>query len=91
MFESNFPVEKRTNSYGAVWNAFKCVTQGYSAAERKALFHDTAARVYQLGSAEDSKVSFPLPSLNRGIRRDASQLRGRITEFCARESFLQKF
>ena len=48
MFESNFPVEKRANSYVAVWNAFKLVTRGYSAAERQALFHDTAARVYRL-------------------------------------------
>jgi len=48
MFESNFPVEKRANSYVTVWNAFKRITQSYSAAERRALFHDTAARVYRL-------------------------------------------
>jgi L-fuconolactonase len=48
MFESNFPVEKRANSYVAVWNAFKRVTQSYSASERKSLFHDTAARVYRI-------------------------------------------
>ena len=48
MFESNFPVEKRVNSYVAVWNAFKRMTQSYSAAERQALFHDTAARIYRL-------------------------------------------
>ena len=48
MFESNFPVEKRVNSYVVVWNTFKRMTQGYSAAERQALFHDTAARVYRL-------------------------------------------
>jgi len=48
MFESNFPVEKRANSYLGVWNAFKCMTQDYNAAERKALFYDTAVRVYRL-------------------------------------------
>jgi len=48
MFESNFPVEKRSNAYVVVWNAFKRITEGYSAAERAALFHDTAARVYRI-------------------------------------------
>lgn len=48
MFESNFPVEKRVNSYAAVWNAFKRITRSYSPAERRALFHDTAARVYRI-------------------------------------------
>ena len=48
MFESNFPVEKRANSYGVVWNAFKRLTRNYSAAERAALFHDTACRVYRI-------------------------------------------
>jgi predicted TIM-barrel fold metal-dependent hydrolase len=48
MFESNFPVEKRANSYLAVWNAFKLLTRNWSTAERAALFHDTAVRVYRL-------------------------------------------
>jgi L-fuconolactonase len=48
LFESNFPVEKLSNSYVTVWNAFKRITQGYSAAERAALFHDTARRVYRI-------------------------------------------
>jgi predicted TIM-barrel fold metal-dependent hydrolase len=48
MFESNFPVEKRANSYVVVWNTFKRITQSYSASERKSLFHDTAARVYRI-------------------------------------------
>lgn len=51
LFESNFPVEKRANSYVVVWNAFKRITEHYSAAERAALFHDTAARVYRIGKA----------------------------------------
>ncbi|MGH7809657.1 MAG: amidohydrolase family protein, partial [Candidatus Binatia bacterium] len=48
MFESNFPVEKRANSYVVVWNAIKRITANYSERERAALFHDTATRVYRL-------------------------------------------
>ncbi len=48
MFESNFPVDKQSFSYGVVWNSFKRITRGFSPAERAALFHDTAARVYRL-------------------------------------------
>ena len=48
MLESNFPVEKLSNSYVNLWNAFKRITRTYSAAERAALFHDTAARVYRI-------------------------------------------
>ncbi|HEX2226251.1 MAG TPA: amidohydrolase family protein, partial [Candidatus Binatia bacterium] len=48
MFESNFPVEKLANTYENLWNAFKRVTAKYGAAERAALFHDTAARVYRI-------------------------------------------
>jgi predicted TIM-barrel fold metal-dependent hydrolase len=48
MFESNFPVEKLSNSYVVIWNAFKRVTEHYSSAERKALFHDTATRIYRM-------------------------------------------
>ncbi len=48
MFESNFPVDKQSCSYAVLWNSFKKVAAGYSAAEKSALFHDTAARVYRL-------------------------------------------
>ena len=48
MFESNFPVDKVSYSYNVLYNAFKRLSQGYSHAERAALFHDTAARVYRL-------------------------------------------
>ena len=49
MFESNFPVEKSSNGYVNLWNAFKKITQHYSSSERAALFHDTAARLYRIG------------------------------------------
>jgi len=48
MFESNFPVDKISYSYNVVYNAFKRLSKGYSAAERAAMFHDTAARVYRI-------------------------------------------
>jgi L-fuconolactonase len=49
MFESNFPVDKAMCSYPVLWNAFKRIASGCSAAEKAALFHDTAARFYRLG------------------------------------------
>jgi predicted TIM-barrel fold metal-dependent hydrolase len=49
MFESNFPVDKISYSYTVAFNAFKRLSKDYSASERAALFHDTAARVYRIG------------------------------------------
>jgi L-fuconolactonase len=48
MFESNFPVDKVSYSYNVLYNAFKRLSKQYSAGERAALFHDTAARVYRI-------------------------------------------
>lgn len=48
MFESNFPVDKAMCSYVALWNAFKRIAEGALADEKRALFHDTAARFYRL-------------------------------------------
>ena len=48
MFESNFPVDKISFSYNVMYNAFKRLSKGYSATERAAMFHDTAARVYRI-------------------------------------------
>jgi predicted TIM-barrel fold metal-dependent hydrolase len=48
MFESNFPVDKVSFSYHVMYNAFKRLSKGYSADERAAMFHDTAARVYRV-------------------------------------------
>jgi len=49
MFESNFPVDKGSCSYGALWNAFKRIAAGASADERDQLFQATARRIYRLG------------------------------------------
>jgi len=48
MFESNFPVDKASCSYNVLWNSFKRIAAGASAAEKAFVFHDTAARVYRL-------------------------------------------
>ena len=48
MFESNFPVDRVSYSYVSIWNAFKIMSRGHSEAERNALFHDTAGRVYRV-------------------------------------------
>jgi len=48
MFESNFPVDKGSCSYAALWNAFKRITAGCSAAEKQALFAGTATKFYRL-------------------------------------------
>lgn len=48
MFESNFPVDRWGASYPVLWNAFKRLVSGASAAEKRALFAGTAAKVYRL-------------------------------------------
>ncbi|HEU0021541.1 MAG TPA: amidohydrolase family protein [Dehalococcoidia bacterium] len=48
MFESNFPPDKVGYSYNVLFNAFKRFSRGYSAAQRAAMFHDTASRVYRI-------------------------------------------
>lgn len=51
MFESNFPVDKASCSYTVLWNAFKRMVADFTPAEKAALFHDTATRVYRLGDS----------------------------------------
>jgi L-fuconolactonase len=48
MFESNFPPDKQSSGYTELWNAFKRITAGASASEKKALYSGTAARVYRI-------------------------------------------
>lgn len=48
MFESNFPPDKNTCSYVTIWNAFKRIVAAASQDEKRALFHDVAARFYRL-------------------------------------------
>jgi L-fuconolactonase len=48
MFESNFPPDVSTCSYGTLWNAFKRVTANCAEDEKTALFSGTAREVYRL-------------------------------------------
>ena len=48
MFESNFPVDRESTNYVVLWNAFKKIAAEFSADEKRALFHDTAKRVYDV-------------------------------------------
>lgn len=48
MFESNFPVDGASATYGTLWNAFKRICAGASADEKRYLFSDTATRFYRL-------------------------------------------
>jgi predicted TIM-barrel fold metal-dependent hydrolase len=48
LFGSNFPIEKLWTSYADLLAAFMAATGEMSAAKQKAIFHDTAQRVYRL-------------------------------------------
>jgi len=48
VFESNFPVDRITCSYGVLWNTFKRIAAGCSAQEKAALFRDNAMTFYRL-------------------------------------------
>jgi predicted TIM-barrel fold metal-dependent hydrolase len=41
-------VDKVSFSYDVMYNAFKRLSKSYSAAERAAMFRDTATRVYRI-------------------------------------------
>lgn len=49
LFESNFPVDKVSCSYLALWNAFKRIASGASASEKAQLFRDNARAFYRMG------------------------------------------
>ncbi|MFC2000999.1 amidohydrolase family protein [Chloroflexota bacterium] len=48
MFGSNFPVDKSSCSYTVLWNAFKRISKDFSPEASRALFYDTAVKVYRL-------------------------------------------
>ena len=48
MFASNFPVDKLSSDYDRIWQTFDQLTAGFSADERRIMFHDNAARFYRL-------------------------------------------
>ena len=48
MFGSNFPVDKLTGSYGQWMGAYLSITEGFTDAERAAMFSDTAEGFYRM-------------------------------------------
>ncbi|MBF9032658.1 amidohydrolase family protein [Rhodobacterales bacterium HKCCE2091] len=48
MMESNFPPDGRSGGFVPTWNAYKILTANASDDEKAALYHGTAARVYDL-------------------------------------------
>jgi L-fuconolactonase len=48
MFESNFPVDRASISYGVLWNGLKKIAADYTPADRARLFSGTARAVYRL-------------------------------------------
>jgi predicted TIM-barrel fold metal-dependent hydrolase len=48
MFASNFPVDGLRVSFGRMFDDYGRMTEGFTASERRALFHDNAVRFYRL-------------------------------------------
>lgn len=48
MMASNYPPDSRSCGFVPMWNALKLTMAGCSDAEKRAVFHDTAARVYRI-------------------------------------------
>ncbi len=48
MFESNFPVDKGSCSYGVLWNAFKKISANFSNDEKNKLFYQNAKETYNI-------------------------------------------
>ena len=48
MYESNFPVDKGSCSYGSLWNAFKIMSADIDDDEKNNLFYENAARIYKI-------------------------------------------
>ena len=48
MMESNYPPDGRSAGFVPLWNALKHLTRGASADEKRAMFHDVAARAYRI-------------------------------------------
>ena len=48
MFASNFPVDSLRHTFSEIFSEFDAITRGFSEAERRALFHDNAVRIYRM-------------------------------------------
>src|SRR3546814_4743422 len=50
MFESNFPEDRRSSSYGRLWNAFKRIASTATSTEKDALFRRSEEHTSELQS-----------------------------------------
>ena len=48
MFASNYPVDSLRASFTEIYGTFDDITRAFSPAERSALFHDNAVRIYRM-------------------------------------------
>ena len=48
MFESNFPVDKGSYSYGVLWNAFKKLSINFTDDEKSKVFFENAKNTYKI-------------------------------------------
>jgi len=48
MFASNYPVDSLRDGFDKIWRTFDDITRGLADAERRALFHDNAIRLYRI-------------------------------------------
>lgn len=48
MMESNYPADRRSCDFVALWNALKHIVVSASDGEKNAIFHDNAVRIYSL-------------------------------------------
>ncbi len=48
MFGSNFPVDSLVADFDTIFDGFRSITGGFSAGDRRALFHDNAVAVYRI-------------------------------------------
>ena len=48
MFASNYPVDSLRASFGTIYGGFEEITRGFPDAQRRAMFHDNAMRIYRM-------------------------------------------
>lgn len=48
MFASNFPVDSLCATFDRIYDGFATIVQDFAPSERRALFHDNAARIYDI-------------------------------------------
>jgi predicted TIM-barrel fold metal-dependent hydrolase len=48
MFASNFPVDSLCATFDTIFSGFRTIVSDFSASEQRALFHNTAVRIYTM-------------------------------------------